>query len=153
MEFLKAVVDAMTERVSGPMSMRLYIQPLMAAFFATKSGLKDAREGSPPYFWSLFSNAEHRRALLRDGWKSVGKVFILAMILDVVYQIVVSGMVLPIEVVVAAFILAILPYLILRGLITRIANMLRRGLLIGAAGIIRRVADQVNAGRHAVGRD
>jgi hypothetical protein len=126
LELLNPVVDAMVERVSGPMSVRLYIQPLMAAFFAVRSGLKDAREGNPPYFWSLFTNRGNRRELIRDGWKSVGKVFILAMLLDVVYQIIVRKAVHPIEVVVVAFILAILPYLILRGLITRIATQSRR---------------------------
>lgn len=123
LEFLNPVVDAMTERVSGPMSLRLYIQPLMAVFFATKSGLKDAKAGNAPYFWSLFSDPEHRRVLIRDGWKSVGKVFILAMLLDVVYQVIVAKTVLPVEVVVVAIILAILPYLIMRGLVTRIANL------------------------------
>ncbi|SEM44785.1 hypothetical protein SAMN04488103_101182 [Gemmobacter aquatilis] len=123
LEFLSLVGDAMAERVSGPMSVRLYVQPLMAAFFATRSGLKDAREGNPPYFWSLFSGKEHRRAQLRDGWKNVGTVFILAMVLDVVYQIIVQKAVFPIEVVVVAFILAILPYLFLRGIVTRIVNL------------------------------
>lgn len=125
LDFLTPVVDAMTERVSGPMSVRLYIQPAMAIFFATRSGLRDAREGHPPYFWSLFTDAEHRRALLRDGWKSIGKVFILAMVLDVVYQIIVQKFVLPVEVVVVAFILAIIPYLVVRGLVTRIATAAR----------------------------
>jgi hypothetical protein len=124
-EFLSAVMLAMTERVSGPMSARLYIQPIMAAFFATRSGLRDAREGNPPYFWSILSDAGHRRDIVRDGWKSIGKVFILAFVLDVVFQIIVSRMVLPIESVVVAFILAILPYLIIRGLVTRVVTMFR----------------------------
>jgi hypothetical protein len=107
LEFLSPVFDAMSERMSGPMSARLIIQPIMAGFFAIRSGLKDAREGKPPYFWSLLSNSEHRRDMLRDGWKSIGKVFLLAILLDVIYQIVVSRMVLPIEVVVVAFLLAL----------------------------------------------
>ncbi len=32
----------------------LFIQPLMATILAVRGGLKDAREGRPPYFWSLF---------------------------------------------------------------------------------------------------
>jgi hypothetical protein len=127
LEFLSPVFDAMSERMSGPMSARLIIQPIMAGFFAIRSGLKDAREGKPPYFWSLLSNSEHRRDMLRDGWKSIGKVFLLAILLDVIYQIVVSRMVLPIEVVVVAFLLAILPYLILRGIITRLVALFRPG--------------------------
>jgi hypothetical protein len=60
--------------------------------------------------------------LLKDGWKSVGKVFILAIVLDVVYQIIELHFVYVGEAIIVAFILAFLPYLILRGLVTRIAR-------------------------------
>lgn len=116
------VVADMTERVSGPMKFRLLLQPTMAAIFAIKSGLNDARTGKPPYFWALFTDPTHRTEMLRDGWKDVGKVFILAMVLDVVYQIIALRFVYPGEVVVVALLLAIVPYLLLRGLATRIAR-------------------------------
>lgn len=116
------VVADITERVSGPMKFRLLLQPTMAAIFAIKSGLNDARTGKPPYFWALFTDPTHRTEMLRDGWKDVGKVFILAMVLDVVYQIIALRFVYPGEVVVVALLLAIVPYLLLRGLATRIAR-------------------------------
>jgi len=58
--------------------------------------------------------------MVRDGWKSVGKVFVLAMVLDIVFQIRVLGTVYPGEVILVAFLLAIVPYLLLRGLVTRV---------------------------------
>ena len=60
--------------------------------------------------------------MLRDGWKSVGKIFVLAMVLDVVYQVIVARFVYPGEVIVVALGLAIVPYLLLRGLVTRLAR-------------------------------
>ena len=60
--------------------------------------------------------------MLKDGWKSVGKVFVLALILDVVYQIVATRFVYPGEAIITAVLLAIVPYLLLRGLITRLAR-------------------------------
>ena len=57
--------------------------------------------------------------MLKDGWKSVGKVFVLALILDVVYQIIVMRFVYPGEALITAVLLAIVPYLTLRGLVTR----------------------------------
>ena len=48
--------------------------------------------------------------------------FILALALDVVYQIIVLRFVYPGEALIVAFILAITPYLILRGLVTRLAR-------------------------------
>jgi hypothetical protein len=116
------VVENLSLRVTGPMKFRLLLQPVMASIFAIMSGLKDARAGNPPYFWALLTEPAHRAAMLRDGWKSVGKVFVLAIVLDVVYQIIVQRFVYPGEALITAFILAIVPYLILRGLVTRIAR-------------------------------
>lgn len=116
------IYENMTARVSGPMNLRLYLQPIMATIFAIKAGLKDSKEGKPAYFWAMFTQAEHRREMLKDGWKSVGNVFIIAMVLDVVYQLIVQRWVYPFEVVLVAFILAIVPYLIVRGITNRIAS-------------------------------
>ena len=115
-------VENMNDRVSGPMKFRLLLQPAMAAFFAIRSGLNDARTGKPPYFWSLVTDPAHRIDMLKDGWKSIGKVFLIALLLDVIYQVIVLKFVYPGEAIYVAFVLAILPYLILRGLVTRIAR-------------------------------
>lgn len=116
------IVADMVGRVSGPMKFRLLLQPVMAAIFAIRSGLGDARAGKPPYFWALFTDPAHRADMLRDGWKSIGKVFVLAMVLDVVYQIIAMRFVYPGEVIVVAILLAIVPYLLIRGLVTRLAR-------------------------------
>jgi len=112
----------LVDRVSGPMKFRLVLQPVMAAIFAIRSGLADARAGKPPYFWTLVSDPAQRADMIKSGWKSVGKVFILAVVLDIVYQIIVQHFVYPGETIIVAFVLAILPYLILRGLVTRLAR-------------------------------
>ena len=112
----------MLARVGGPMQFRLVLQPAMAAFFAIRSGLADAKEGRPPFFWSLVSGSAPREATLESGWKSVGRVFVLAVVLDVVYQLYVEHFVYPMEALAVAFILAIVPYVVLRGLVTRLAR-------------------------------
>jgi hypothetical protein len=109
-------------RVSGPMKFRLVLQPVMAGIFAIRSGLADAKAGKPPYFWALLWHPGERVDMIKDGWKSVGKVFVLALILDIVYQIIELRFVYPGEAVIVAFILAIVPYLILRGSVTRMAR-------------------------------
>jgi hypothetical protein len=121
-DILMRFVENLNDRVSGPMKFRLLLQPAMAAFFAIRAGLNDARTGKPPYFWSLVTDPAHRVDMLKDGWKSVGKVFLIALLLDVIYQIMVLKFVYPGEAIYVAFVLAILPYLILRGLVTRIAR-------------------------------
>ena len=116
------IVENLQDRVSGPMKFRLLLQPLMAVIFAVMSGLKDAKAGKPPYFWALLTDPTHRREMIKDGWKSVGKVFVLALILDVVYQVIVLRFVYPGEAIAVALALAIVPYLIARGLVTRLAR-------------------------------
>lgn len=116
------IMENMADRVSGPMKFRLLLQPVMASIFAILAGLKDAKAGNPPYFWGLVTNPAQRADMIKDGWKSVGKVFVLALILDVVYQLIVERFVYPGEALIVAFVLAIVPYLILRGLVTRLAS-------------------------------
>jgi len=115
------------DRVSGPMRFRLVLQPLMAAFFAIRSGLADAPTAKPPYFWGLLSDRVNRKAMLKDGWRSIGRVFLFAVVLDVIYQLYVLHFVYLGEALVVALILAIVPYLILRGLVTRVARAMRYG--------------------------
>jgi hypothetical protein len=73
-----------------------------------------------------FSSLAHGDGqVIKDGWKSVGKVFLIAMLLDVVYQILIQRFVYPGEVVLVAILLAIVPYLIASGLVTRMVTMFR----------------------------
>jgi hypothetical protein len=104
------------------MTFRLILQPIMATFFAVRSGLKDAKEGKPVYFWALFTDSVNRRDMLRDGWKSVGKVFVIAIIIDLVYQLIVFRWFYPVEALLVAVILAFIPYLLIRGPVNRIAR-------------------------------
>jgi hypothetical protein len=109
-------------RVSGPMKFRLVLQPCMAAFFAIRAGLADAKAGRPPWFWELVSNPPERKDMVKEAWKRIGKVFILAVVLDVVYQLIVLHFVYPGEALIVAFILAIVPYVLLRGPAMRVAR-------------------------------
>jgi hypothetical protein len=120
MEVWQRVIDNLFARLDGPLHFRLIAQPLMAAIFATIDGVKDAKLKRPAYFWAMISTPEHRRELIRAGWKRVGKVFILAVILDVVYQLKVNHWIYPGETFLVAFTLAIVPYLLLRGPINRV---------------------------------
>jgi len=121
-DFVTRVVENLIGRLSVPMKLRLILQPLMAAVFAVSAGLKDAREERPPYFWAIFRHPDQRSGMLRDGWKSVGKVFIIAVFIDLVEQLVFFRRFYPGEALLVAFILAFIPYLLIRGPVNRIAR-------------------------------
>jgi hypothetical protein len=118
------IADQVSDRVSGPMKFRIVLQPIMAAFLAIRAGLKDAKSGAPPYFWRLLSSPGHRMEIIKDGWKSVGRLFLLAITLDLIYQIIVQSRIRPRAALFVAIVLAIIPYLLLRGTVTRIARRL-----------------------------
>lgn len=117
-------IDNFMSRLTGPLKFRFVLQPLMALILATIAGLKDAREGNPAYFFALVTDPAHRRDMLRDGWKSVGKLFVFAILLDLGYQFYVLRFVHPLGAVIVAIILAIIPYLLVRGSVTRVARVL-----------------------------
>lgn len=115
--------DELIARDSGPLHVRLVLQPLVATILAIRSGLNDAREGRPLFFWALALEPEQRRPLLRHLWKDVGKLFVFACVLDVVYQLLVLRWVYPLQTVIVATVLAILPYLVFRGLANRMGRI------------------------------
>ena len=112
--------ENLADRVSGPMWLRLIIQPSVAIFFAARDGLKDLRAGRPPYLWRVLTQQEHRRDLIRDAWTSIAKVFTMALIADGIYQLIVQRWIYPFEIIIIAFLLAIVPYLLIRGPLNRL---------------------------------
>ncbi len=122
-ETLIRIWENLLGRADGPLTLRLFLQPTMATLLAIRAGLKDARTGRPPYLWTIFTNPAHRRDLLQQGWKDVGKVFIMATVLDIIYQFITVRWFYPLETLITATVLALLPYLLLRGLVTRFAHV------------------------------
>ena len=111
-------------RIGGPLSFRLIIQPMVAVFFAVRAGWNDAKQGRVPYGWKIISNPVKRRELLREGWKDIAKVFVAAVVIDLIYQIIELQWLHPEEALIVAAMLALLPYLLLRGLANRVSRNL-----------------------------
>ena len=119
-EFLTRFTENIVGRVHGPMNFRMVLQPLMAVLFAWRDGRQDARDGKAAFGWALATDPSHRRDLLQNGWKSVGKIFIIALVLDAVYQYITVKFFYPGEALFVAVALALVPYLLLRGPINRV---------------------------------
>jgi hypothetical protein len=121
-------------RASGPMTFRFILQPIMATLAALKDGVADARDGRAPYFWTIFSDPSKRGGRLHEGLISTARVLLLGLIMDAIYQYIEFDTFHPAESVIIAVLLAFVPYLALRGLITRIA---RRWVGGGSSGDTR----------------
>ena len=118
-DFLSTFWTDFLARFDGPLHFRLFVQPLMAIVFAVRDGMRDAREGRSAYLWTLLTDSAQRRYLLESGWKGISKVFVLAVVLDVVYQLIVWREVKPVQALLTAAVLALIPYALLRGPVNR----------------------------------
>lgn len=126
-EFFDQVWTMLMGRSHGPLTARLMLQPTLATVLAVRAGYRDSRAGRPPYFWSLFGSATDRARLLEEGWGDVGKVFLTAVSLDVIYEVIVYRWIYPGQAIIVGTALAIIPYLFVRGLTTRLMTCSDRG--------------------------
>ena len=111
------------------MHFRFLMQPVMSLIFAILAAVRDAKTGTRPYISRFLTQKQERSTSLRELWKDVGKVFVIGVVLDIIYQIIVifsketKERFYPLESILVAFGLAIVPYLILRGPLNRIFSL------------------------------
>jgi hypothetical protein len=113
------------DRPGGPMTFRFILQPAMAALAALHDGIKDARLGRSPYFWSIIRDPQRRARRLHEGLVSTARIILLGLGMDAIYQYKVLNTFYPAEAVIIALTLAVVPYFILRGPIARVARRWR----------------------------
>ncbi len=121
----------MVNRPSGPMAFRFVLQPVMASLLAIRDGIKDARTGRKPYFWMLLSNPGTRKATLGEGIRATLRIIILGLVMDTIYQLAVFHAFHPLEAVSITFVVAFLPYLLLRGPAARVARLCMKRAAVG----------------------
>ena len=109
-------------RWGGPMSFRFVCQPAVAIFFAIRSGLRDAQRKQPSILCDFLADPIKRQERLWQVWQDVGTVFIVALILDSIYQVTIHGGIFALELLITAAGLALVPYVVTRGLVTMIAK-------------------------------
>jgi len=121
-EFLTRFWDQLIAQWSGPLSFRLILNPVMATILAVLDGLKDARAGRSPYLRTILFDPSQRADYLREGLKRVSRVIILSFVMDAIYQYMVLRRFYVGEALVTVFVLAVLPYVLIRGPVHRIAR-------------------------------
>jgi hypothetical protein len=120
LEALSRAVDQLIGRASGPFHFRLIITPTLAIIYAIRAGLRDAREGRPPFLWEIIRQPAERKRLRRSWWKDIGKMIIMVLVVDTVYQIFVLRAFYVVQALILVVVLAMAPYAMVRGITTRI---------------------------------
>jgi len=122
-EYLKQLWEHLIGRVQGPLKFRLILQPTAAAIIAIRAAVRDARKGHPAYGWALLTDPVRRPELLREGWEEIAKVFVAAVAVDLIYEVVVLHKIYLEQSLIVATVLALLPYPFFRGLVNRIVRL------------------------------
>ena len=125
-DFFRYFVEQLVERFGGPLNFRLVVMPTVVTLLALRADRRDAREGRPAFLGAFIKDPAERRRLFRSALKDIGRVFIVAIVLDTVYQLIVFHWVYPGQVLTVAIVCAVVPYVLVRGPITRIARLLHR---------------------------
>ncbi len=125
-DFFRYFVEQLVERFGGPLNFRLVIMPTVVTLLALRADRRDAREGRPAFLGAFIKDPAERRRLFRSALKDIGRVFIVAIVLDTAYQLIVFHWVYPGQLLTVAIVCAVVPYVLVRGPITRIARLLHR---------------------------
>jgi hypothetical protein len=126
LEILSRGVEQLLGRANGPLQFRLFVMPTVVTILAIRAGLKDAREGRPAFLLGIISNPTERRSRLLTGWKDITRIFVMAMMLDTAYQLMVFRAFYVVQALIVAVVCAIVPYVLFRGPATRLARVLSR---------------------------
>ncbi|WP_372014915.1 hypothetical protein [Pseudoxanthomonas sp. 10H] len=123
-EYLHRFWTEMVARSDGPMTFRFFLQPAMALLMALRDGMRDVRRGREPYVVHMrHADPAERKRAWREGVTAVTRILLLGVVMDVIYQFKVFGdFSRPLETLVIAVLLAFIPYLLLRGVVTRVAR-------------------------------
>ena len=109
-------------RLSGPGRLRFIFQPIVAIILGTRSGMKDATAGLPPFLWALFFHKEHWRELFRSTLASVRNLVAIAILLDLISQVLIFHEIRPGAALVVGPVLIGVPYALSRALSNRISR-------------------------------
>jgi hypothetical protein len=121
--------NAMARTLSS-LNFRFVLGPALSVFFAIRTGLHEAKKHCPPSLLRLLASRKQRKALLQESRRNLGNLFVFAMALDILYQAVMvyilgrTDLFLPVESLLTAFFLSVLPYLMIRGPANRLTRKL-----------------------------
>jgi len=124
LQLISRGVDELLGRASGPLHFRLFMMPTVVTILAIRADLRDAREGRPALLGAFITNPAERRRLFCSALIDIGRVFIVAVVLDTTYQLFVLRSIHVIQLLIVAVGCAIVPYVLVRGPITRLARLL-----------------------------
>lgn len=121
-ETLSRVWQNLVDRPGGPMLFRFFLQPTMAIIAGVLGGMKDARLGRTPFMQTVLTRPAERADRVNEAVVDTSRIMLLGLVMDTIYQYIEFDTFHPGEAVILTLFLAFLPYVLLRGLVARVAS-------------------------------
>lgn len=120
--FTERFFEDLWARLSGPGRLRFVLQPTVAVVLGVRDGKHDSRTKRPPFLSGLAFRQTHRRDLWRSAIASVRDLVAIAVILDIISQMLIFRQIRPGAALLVGPALIAVPYSISRALTNRIAS-------------------------------
>ncbi len=112
--------DGIGRSLSGRGQFRLILQPAMAVILGVKLGVRDARQGVPPFVMRLLTAHAQRWTLFKQSLREAALPLVVALIMDSILQALTLGRVRPFAAAMVGGLLVWLPFIATRGFANRI---------------------------------
>jgi hypothetical protein len=124
--YLFEIWENMLVRTKDSLQWRLLLGPLQSLLLAALIAKRDAKKRYPPYIWRFLATSKQRKAISRKAWINTGKVLVLAISVDIIYQL--TQIILfnakmtfnALEAALVGLLLTIIPYFLMRGPVQRV---------------------------------
>jgi len=124
------LIDGIAARLTGPMNFRFILQPVVAILLGIRDGRTDAKTGTPPFLFLLFTDPKDRGKNLVQALKGLIVPIALGTVLDGVAQFLIfrdvpgRGMIVrPLPALIVGTTVIALPYVLARSIT---CNLLKR---------------------------
>ncbi len=112
--FSERFFDDLGLRVTGLGRLRFIFQPLMAMLLGVRDGRADAVAGRPSFLVRIFLPQHPTREAIREAVRSISTLLAIAILVDVVCQLVLLGRAHPLPALLIGPVLVAIPYAVFR---------------------------------------
>lgn len=124
--------DGIGRSLSGRGQFRLILQPATALVLGIRLGIRDGRQGTPPFVMRLLTTRAQRWALFKQSLREAALPLAVAVVMDSVLQVLTLGRVRPLAAVMVGGLLVWLPFVATRAFTNRIWTLTHSRRTAGA---------------------
>jgi hypothetical protein len=114
------ILERIADRFTGPLHLRVILQPLVAIILGIKYGRSDFKKDHPPFFLDIISDKLNRNQKLKMAYRSILTPFLIGVVVDAIFQYIVFHKIHLYGTLLAGIVLIAIPYTLSRGFTNRI---------------------------------